>query len=152
MCTEIDIEKAFWHVELAEESKKYTGFMFRGRTYVFNRLPFGIKIARAVCMSLVRRVLGNALLEVVKVYLDDILIYCADKKKHLKIILEVLRRLYENGITINFKKCEWLQRQVTFLGHTFSDHHVHMEEETKKAVMEYRTTRSKKALQAFLGL
>ena len=40
---QLDINKAFWTTELTEETKQYTGFLFEGQTYVFNRLPFGLK-------------------------------------------------------------------------------------------------------------
>lgn len=42
--SKVDIAKAFWQVKLDKDLRKFTGFYFRGRMYVFVRLPFGLKI------------------------------------------------------------------------------------------------------------
>lgn len=64
----------------------------------------------------------------------------------------VLKALIDSGFTINPTKCEWLKERMTFLAHTLDEHRIFMEEKTKKAIMDFRTPKNKKALQSFLGL
>lgn len=45
--TTIDLTASYWQIPLTEESKKYTAFVYNGRSYVFNVLPFGLKTAVA---------------------------------------------------------------------------------------------------------
>ena len=51
-------------------------------------------------------------------YLDDILIFSENEEAHFKTIEELFRRLQDNGLTINIKKCNFAQPQLTFLGYT----------------------------------
>ncbi|XP_012542569.1 uncharacterized protein LOC105840231 [Monomorium pharaonis] len=45
--TTLDVSQAFWQIPLEPDSRKYTGFMFNGQSYVFRRMPFGLKTAGA---------------------------------------------------------------------------------------------------------
>lgn len=57
----IDMSKAFWEIKLDDESKRYTGFVFQGRPYVFVLLPFGLKISGVKFTRILRRFLGALL-------------------------------------------------------------------------------------------
>ncbi|KAL5961288.1 hypothetical protein TSMEX_010978, partial [Taenia solium] len=54
------------------------------------------------------------------IYLDDILVFGRDIQEHNANLKLVLDRLRDAGLTLNPKKCHFLQRSVTFLGHTVS--------------------------------
>ena len=41
--TAIDLTNAFWSIKLHPDSRKYTGFVFEGQTFVFKRVAFGLK-------------------------------------------------------------------------------------------------------------
>ena len=51
------------------------------------------------------------------VYLDDVLVASPDHTSHRQHLREVLRRLCENGLTINPQKSIFGQEEVKFLGH-----------------------------------
>lgn len=59
-------------------------------------------------------------LNFVKVYLDDILIHSESEDQHLEHIKEVMTRLYNSNVSINYEKSEFLIESVSFLGHTIS--------------------------------
>lgn len=130
---------------MSEESKKFTGFCFRGRTYVFKRMLIEFKVAGAKLTRDLQKVLGVRLLRRAEDYLDDILIHSRDEEEHLKLI----ERSWK---TIKPKKGSWMQRSVRFLGHTLDEHKICMEEETKEAITSFRTPTSEKTVQSFLGL
>lgn len=44
-----DIVKFFWNVPLAEESRKFFSFEYKGKYYIYNRCPFGFKLCPAYC-------------------------------------------------------------------------------------------------------
>ena len=50
-------------------------------------------------------------------YLDDILIFSKDEDDHKKTLHELFKRLENNGLTINIKKCHFAQEELTFLGY-----------------------------------
>ena len=67
-----------------------------------------------------RQVLGREILEFTTVYVDDIVITSPDIDTHCERLDRVLSRLHEYGITVKFKKSEFLKEQVNFLGHIIS--------------------------------
>ena len=62
----IDISHAFWQIPLTKESRQYTGFMFNGQSYVFKRMPFGIKTAGASFTRAMAKALGTEAAEYMK--------------------------------------------------------------------------------------
>lgn len=55
----IDISNAFFHIEIAEESKCFLGFEWRGEYYQFNNLPMGIHEAPFVFTEITKPVVRH---------------------------------------------------------------------------------------------
>jgi len=49
-------------------------------------------------------------------FMDNILVGTENKKKHDKIVEEVLRRIEENDLYIKPEKCVWKVKEINFLG------------------------------------
>nr|GEX36675.1 putative reverse transcriptase domain-containing protein [Tanacetum cinerariifolium] len=95
--------------------------------FEFQVMPFGLTNAPVVFTDLMNRVCKPFLDKLVIVFIDDILIYSKnmkDHKKHLKIILELLKneRLYAK-----FSKCNFWLDSVQFLGHMIDSKGVHVD-------------------------
>jgi len=150
--TTLDVTQAFWQIPLDKESQKYTGFMFNNHTYVFKRLPFGLKTAGASFTRAMNRTLHDESLDFVIVYLDDILIASNSLNEHLKHIDTVLNKLKKAGFKLNKDKCEFVKKEVKFLGHTFDEITASINDETRCAIKSFPRPKNIKALQAFLGL
>ena len=110
----------YWQVELEEESRQYVAFLYNGRNYQFRRLPFGLNVSVSIFIKCLDYVLGREILEFTTVYVDDIVIMSPDIDTHCERLDRVLSRLHEYGITVKFKKSEFLKEQVNFLGHIIS--------------------------------
>lgn len=50
-------------------------------------------------------------------YLDDILLMGSDDQEHLRTLDQVLSQLEETGLRLKRGKCNFLEKEVTFLGH-----------------------------------
>lgn len=61
--TTLDISQAFWQIPLEQQSKKYMGFMFDGQSYVFERMPFGIKTAGGSFTRAMKQAIGTKAME-----------------------------------------------------------------------------------------
>ncbi|XP_036147363.1 uncharacterized protein LOC118647170 [Monomorium pharaonis] len=150
--TTLDVAKAFWQIPLSKDSTRYTGFIFDNQTYVFNRLPFGLKTAGASFTRAIRKALGNKCDPFTIVYLDDILIASNSLEEHLFHVNYVLKKLEKAGFRLNEQKCEFMKTEIRFLGHTFDEITAEMNEDTKMAIKNFARPKNKKGVQAFLGL
>jgi len=83
-------------------------------------MPFGVTNSPTVFMDYMNRIFCPYLDKFVVVFIDDILIYSHNKKKHadhLRTVLEVLR---EHQLYDKLSKCEFWLEEVQFLMHVIS--------------------------------
>ncbi|KAG0434913.1 Retrovirus-related Pol polyprotein from transposon 17.6 [Dictyocoela muelleri] len=56
-----------------------------------------------------------------KVYIHNILIHSENDEAHIEYSATVLKNLHKYSLSINFEKCEFLKREVKFLGQLISE-------------------------------
>ncbi len=112
-------------------------------------MPFGLSNSPTVFQALVNDVLRDMVDQFIYVYLDDILIFSSSLQEHVQHIRRVLQRLLENGLFVKEEKCTFYAQSVPFLGYIISSGGMCME--CVKAVVDWPTPDSLKALQRFLG-
>jgi len=95
--TTLDVTQVFWQIPLDEESQKYTGFMFNNQTYVFKRLPFGLKTSSLSFSRAMNLALNDQNLDFLIVYLDDILIASNTREEHIEHLEFVLTKLRQDS-------------------------------------------------------
>lgn len=152
--TKLDISEAFWQIPLERESQQYTGFLFENQSYVFKRMPFGLKTAgtsftRAIEAAMEKE---SGLKPNIIIYLDDVLIASENERIHAKHLEKVFKCLQEAGFKLKREKCVLATTDIKFLGHEISSQYIKMSEETKDNIAAFPTPRNKKEIQAFLGL
>ncbi|XP_053681666.1 uncharacterized protein K02A2.6-like [Sabethes cyaneus] len=80
MLSTLDLESAFYHLELDVDSRDITTFISRSGLYRFTRLVFGIKSAPELFQKTITTIIGR--IKGVIIYLDDILIFAATAQEH----------------------------------------------------------------------
>jgi hypothetical protein len=74
----LDLSSAYLQVELNENSRKYTAFLYDSVVYQYKRLPYGFKNSLPAFMRALHLALGNNTEDFVTAYVDDILIHFED--------------------------------------------------------------------------
>ena len=118
--SQLDMKNGYYQVPIQQESQKYTAFSTPTGHYEFKRVPFGLVNAPRWFQRIMSDILS--VLEYIRVFLDDILIFSPDEEMHAKHVQEVLSRLKFNHIAINFEKSHFFEPQVKFLGHIINEH------------------------------
>lgn len=149
--TSIDLVSSFWQIPLSEDSKKYTAFLYNGRSYCYKVLPFGLKTSVASFSRCMDVVLGQEVRDFTHNYIDDLLIASANFDEHLQHIQAVCEKLRKANMTINLEKTSFV-KEVKFLGHILTPEGIQKDEEKVKAIMDFPKPTKLKQLRAFLGL
>ena len=150
--SKMDLTKGFWQIPLEEASRKILAMDTPLGLYEPTAMPFGFVNAPAVFQREMQRVLKDKLYEGVMVFIDDILIYSKTAEEHAQLVEWVLKRLQEEGYYANPDKCEFFQKEVSFLGHVVSEKGVAVQQHKVKAVTEWPQPHCKKDVRSFLGL
>nr|GFA09058.1 hypothetical protein [Tanacetum cinerariifolium] len=91
----------------------------------FGRKTFKRPDSPAVFIDLMNRVWKPYLDRFVIVFIDDILIYSKNKKKHEGYLKLILKLLKEEELYAKFSKCEFWLSKVQFLGHVIDSEGIH---------------------------
>lgn len=150
--TTLDLASGFHQIQMCEQDKCKTAFSSPYGHFEYNRMPFGLKNAPATFQRLMNSVLTG--LQGIKcfVYLDDIVIHAASLVEHNKRLIEVFDRLRENNLKMQPEKCEFLRKEVNYLGHVITNEGIKPDPAKITAVKEFPTPKCEKDIQSFLGL
>ncbi len=149
--TKLDLRNAYHLVRIRQGDEWKTAFNTPRGHFEYLVMPFGLSNSPAVFQALVNDVLRDMVDQFIYVYLDDILIFSTSLQEHVQHVRRVLQRLLENGLFVKAEKCEFHAQSVPFLGHIVSAEGIRMDPEKIKAVVEWPSPDSRKALQRFLG-
>jgi hypothetical protein len=148
----IDLTKSFYQVPLHEQSRKYTGFLYQGKTYQFRVTPFGLKTSLASLTRGLDCVLDTEVKMFTKIYVDDCLCCSNSVEEHMVHLNMLLGNLKRANITINFHKSQFFRKEITYLGYRLSTEGVGTDPTKVAAILNFPTPRNHKQLKGFLGL
>nr|GEX13420.1 putative reverse transcriptase domain-containing protein [Tanacetum cinerariifolium] len=150
--SKIDLRLGYHQLRVRDEDIPKTAFRTRYGHFEFTVMPFGLTNAPPVFMDLMNHVCKPYLDKFIIVFIDDILIYSRSEEEHeahLNTILDLLKKekLYEK-----FSKCEFLLKEVQFLGHMVNIEGIHVDPSKVESVKNWKTPESPIEIRSFLGL
>jgi hypothetical protein len=138
---------------VAKEDRPKTAFSFPGGgLWRFKRMPMRLSNSAPVFERLMEQVLTGLTWKTCLVYLDDIIIFSNSFEKHMQNLREVFQRLKEANLKLSPKKCNFLKKEVKFLGHIVSESGVSTDPSKIQAVRDWPIPKSIKEVRSFLGL
>lgn len=151
--TALDLKNGFFHVPVHEDSRKFTAFITATDHFEFCKVPFGLCNSPAVFSKFIHVIFEDLKRRnVVLTYMDDLIIPAKDEEEALQRLKEVFQRCASFGLVINWKKCQFLTKKISYLGYEIEDGVVRPGEEKIKAVKEFPEPKNIKEIQRFLGL
>lgn len=150
--TTLDLASGFHQIEMAKEDICKTAFNVENGHYEYIRMPFGLKNAPATFQRVMDNVLKGLQGENCLVYMDDIIVFSTSLQEHLVYLSKIFQRLRETGFKIQMDKCEFLKKEVAFLGHIVTPEGIRPNPAKIKAILDYPIPRTTKEIRGFLGL
>ena len=84
--------------------------------------------------------------------MDDILIYIRSEEENLRYLNYVLRKLHQEKLLVNLKKCSFFKEELVYLGFFISVDGLKMDPEKVKAITEWPSLRNVFQVRIFHGL
>jgi hypothetical protein len=151
--TSLDLDMAYHQVPMMDEDKEKTAFATpRGGLYQFTTMPFGLCNAASTFERIIERTLAGLQWQIAVLYLDDIVVFGKSFEDHLCNLRKVFDRLFEAGLKLKPKKCQFLQEEISFLGHIVSKFGIKTDPAKVAAVKEMKRPETVTQVKSFLGL
>ncbi|XP_051156206.1 uncharacterized protein LOC127278513 [Leptopilina boulardi] len=150
--TILDLAQGFHQVEVVPKDRHKTAFSTPFGHYEFNRMPFGLKNSPSTFQRMMDRVLSGLQGIELFVYMDDIVIYAKSLKEHKEKLEKLLRRLKNAGLVLQPDKCNFLRKEIGYLGHIISENGVKPDPKKVDAVQNFPRPKTQKNIKQFLGL
>lgn len=149
--TTLDLTSGFHQIKIDPNDATKTAFSTPLGHFQFNRMPFGLKNAPATFQRMMDNVLSGLQGTRCFVYLDDIVVYSDTLDNHATKLREVLKRLSDFNLKLQVDKCEFLKKDVMYLGHLITENGVKPDPEKIKVVKEFPIPLTAKEIKSFLG-
>jgi hypothetical protein len=148
--TTLDLKSAFHRFQIHPDDQHKTTFTNKGRQYMFQGAPFGIKTMSAKYQRVVNQVFKG--MPFVQTFIDDVVVFSPDMESHTKHVAEAITKLTEVNLILNPKKCHWAQTAVYLLGFCVSKDGYDLDPRKVCNVLEWERPTSGKAMMQFLGI
>ena len=150
--TTLYLASGYHQIEMHPRDTEKTAFSVPLGHYEFTRMPFGLKNAPSTFQRLMNSVLSGLQGTRCLVYLDDIVIFADSLETHNKKLIEIFKRLREFDLKLKPSKCEFLRKEVIYLGHKISEMGAQPDESKLDAVRSFPRPKTVKNIKSFLGL
>lgn len=147
-----DLASGFHQIPMDGKDAPKTAFSTPYGHYEFKRMPFGLRNAPATFQRLMDHVLTGLQGIELFVYLDDIVLYASSLREHEIKFEKLAARLREANLKLQPDKCEFLRREVGYLGHIIGEDGVKPDPKKVEAVKRFPRPTNAKTIKQFLGL
>lgn len=116
----LDLSQGYYQIELEPSSRPCTAFTTDRGQYRLRRLPQGLKSSPHAFSRAMSVAMSGLTYESCFVYLDDLIVFGNNLINHNKNLTKVLQRLRDVNLKLNPNKCQFLKKDILYLGHIIS--------------------------------
>jgi hypothetical protein len=116
----LDGYSGYNQIVINPEDQEKTTFTCPFGTYAYRRMPFGLWNALATFQRCVMSIFSDYVERIIKVFMDDFMVYGDSFDKYLENLSLILERCIETNLVLNYEKCYFMVEQGIVLGHVLS--------------------------------
>ena len=148
----LDLNKSYYQVKLAPESRHLTAFSTPFSKFEFLRIPFGLNCGGQVLSSFMDNLFRKEKFVYLLSYLDDIIIFSKTLQDHYDHLETVIERLHSVNLTVNPSKVKFVYKEIPFLGHLVSHNNLRIDPSRTTAIRDFPRPRTSKEVSRFIGM
>lgn len=133
----LDLSQGYYQLELHKDSRPYTAFTTNEGQFQMKRLPMGLKISPSVFSRLMSVAFSGLNYESCFIYLDDLIIFGNSLQQHNRNLVNVFERLRKVNLKLNPTKCDFLKKQILYLGHLISSEGISPDPQKSETISRY---------------
>jgi len=150
--SKIDLRSGYYQLRVQEQSIPKTTFRTRYSHYEFLVIPFRLTNAPATFMDLMNTIFRPFLDQFVMVFIDDILVYSKNARKHDKHLRMVLQTLRKKQSYAKILKYEFWLKEIAFLRNIVSAEGIKVDPSKLESILNWKPPRNVTEVRSFLGL
>jgi hypothetical protein len=147
----LDLASGYYQIAIAPEDRHKTAFATPMGLFEYTRMPMGLMSAPATFQRLMQTTMSEFMFSFLLVYLDDLLVYSTTFEEHLEHLDRLLGRIVQTGLKLKMKKCQFLRREVKYLGHTISAEGVSCDQDKVEVIKNWPKLNTATDVRRFLG-
>jgi len=147
----LDLKAGYHQINIDESDIYKTTFSTKSGHYEYVRMPFGLSCATATFTREMKAVLMG-LGEMCTAYLDDIVVHGSSLRDHQEKLIRVFDRLRVHNLKLQPQKCNFLRKEVVYLGHVINETGVSPDPKKMQYIKDYPRPKNAKDIKSFLGL
>ena len=155
--SKLDLASSFHQIEVHPAHRELTSFILPEAVegcalWEWKVMPFGLVNAP----STFQRAMSYALRgceDFTAVYIDDVLIFSETIDDHLEHLRRVFQKLQDDSYHVRLAKCQFMSKEVRFLGHILSEHGIRALDDRQECLDAFQPPfDSAKKVRSFLGV
>lgn len=149
--TSLDLNMAYYHIELDLASKELCTVVFPWGKYELQRLPMGLCNSPDIFQEKMSTLFAD--LQFVRAYIDDLLVITKGSyEDHLEQLNTVLQRLKDAGLKVNAKKSFFARGELEYLGYWITRTGIQPIPKKVEAIQNIAPPKTKRQLRRFIGM
>ena len=150
--TVLDFKRGYYQIPMAAEHKLRTAFTAGPLgLYQYTRMPFGLCNSPAVYQRAMEECLEGLLHKFCHVFLDDVIVGSSSFEEQIQHLDQVFQRISNARMKLSPMKCNFMKKEVKYVGHIVSEEGISTDPEKVKKVADWPVPTTRDEVRTFLG-
>ena len=148
----LDFQQGYFQIGMDPRTKHKSTFVTKHGSYQWTKMAQGLSNAPHTFTQTVTTLLKDLLNKNVVLYMDDLLVYASSLEELKRILQQIFDRLQKANLTLSVAKCQFLMKEVKYLGHILTTTGIKPNPEKVSIIKDYPRPKNVKNVRQFLGL